>query len=62
VFSASDLKGASHEGAQETPVRGPRGHLRDRAREPGRKVKLLEVAPEPALIDSADNRTNGKGK
>ena len=26
-----------------------------------RKVKLLEVAPEPALIDF-DNRTNGKGK
>jgi hypothetical protein len=27
-----------------------------------RKVKLLEVAPERALIDFADNRTNGKGK
>ena len=27
-----------------------------------RKVKLLEVAPEPAQIDFADNRTNGKGK
>jgi hypothetical protein len=27
-----------------------------------RRVKLLEVAPERALIDFADNRTNGKGK
>jgi hypothetical protein len=27
-----------------------------------RKVKLLEVAPERALIDFADNPTNGKGK
>ena len=29
---------------------------------PNRRVKLLEVAPERALIDLADNRTNGKGK
>jgi hypothetical protein len=27
-----------------------------------RKVVLLEVAPERAPIDYADNRTNGKGK
>src|SRR6266487_3924898 len=27
-----------------------------------RKVVLLEVAPERAPIDLADNRTNGKGK
>jgi hypothetical protein len=29
---------------------------------PNRKVVLLEVAPERAPIDLADNRTNGKGK
>jgi hypothetical protein len=29
---------------------------------PNRKVVLLEVAPERAPIDFADNRTNGKGK
>jgi hypothetical protein len=29
---------------------------------PNRKVALLEVAPDPGLIDLADNRTNGKGK
>lgn len=29
---------------------------------PNRKVILLEVAPERAPIDFADNRTNGKGK
>lgn len=27
-----------------------------------RKVQLREVAPDHALIDYADNRTNGKGK
>ena len=27
-----------------------------------RKVKLLSVSPRRALIDFADNRTNGKGK
>jgi hypothetical protein len=29
---------------------------------PNRKVILLEVAPERAPIDLADNRTNGRGK
>jgi hypothetical protein len=29
---------------------------------PNRKVVLLEVVPERAPIDLADNRTNGKGK
>jgi hypothetical protein len=29
---------------------------------PNRKVLLIEVAPDRAPIDFADNRTNGKGK
>jgi hypothetical protein len=45
---------------------GPPFHGRVISKNPScvanRKVKLLEVAPERALIDFADNRTNGKGK
>ena len=45
---------------------GPPFHGRVTADDPAcvsnRKVLLLEVAPEPAPIDFADNRTNGKGK
>ncbi len=45
---------------------GPPFHGRVISKDPAcianRKVKLLEVAPDRALIDLADNRTNGKGK
>jgi hypothetical protein len=45
---------------------GPPFHGRVISKNPScvanRKVKLLEVAPERALIDFADNRSNGKGK
>src|SRR6266496_3121988 len=45
---------------------GPPFHGRVISKEPAcianRKVILIEVAPERAPIDSADNRTNGKGK
>jgi hypothetical protein len=45
---------------------GPPFHGRVIAKNPAcvsnRKVILLEVAPERAPIDYADNRTNGKGK
>jgi hypothetical protein len=45
---------------------GPPFHGRVTSKDPAcianRKVKLLEVSPEPSLIDYADNRTNGKGK
>jgi hypothetical protein len=45
---------------------GPPFHGRVTSMDPScvanRKVKLLEVAPDPGLIDFADNRTNGKGK
>jgi hypothetical protein len=45
---------------------GPPFHGRVTSKSPAcianRKVQLLEVAPEHALIDYADNRTNGKGK
>src|SRR3954453_13592997 len=45
---------------------GPPFHGRVISREPAcianRKVILIEVAPERAPIDFADNRTNGKGK
>jgi len=45
---------------------GPPFHGRVISKEPAcianRKVVLIEVAPERAPIDSADNRTNGKGK
>jgi hypothetical protein len=45
---------------------GPPFHGRVTSESPAcianRKVVLLEVAPERAPIDYADNRTNGKGK
>jgi hypothetical protein len=45
---------------------GPPFHGRVISKNPAcvsnRKVVLLEVAPERAPIDYADNRTNGKGK
>ncbi len=45
---------------------GPPFHGRVISKNPAcvanRKVQLREVAPEHALIDYADNRTNGKGK
>ena len=45
---------------------GPPFHGRVGSSEPAcvsnRKVAILEVAPERAFIDYADNRTNGKGK
>jgi hypothetical protein len=45
---------------------GPPFHGRVISEDPAcianRKVVLLAVAPERALIDLADNRTNGKGK
>jgi hypothetical protein len=45
---------------------GPPFHGRVISGEPAcvanRKVLLIEVAPEHAPIDLADNRTNGKGK
>jgi hypothetical protein len=45
---------------------GPPFHGRVSSKDPAcianRKVQLREVAPERALIDYADNRTNGKGK
>jgi hypothetical protein len=45
---------------------GPPFHGRVISGEPAcvanRKVLLIEVAPERAPIDLADNRTNGKGK
>jgi hypothetical protein len=45
---------------------GPPFHGRVISTEPAcvsnRKVLLIEVAPERAPIDYADNRTNGKGK
>ena len=45
---------------------GPPFHGRVSSKDPAcianRKVQLREVAPEHALIDYADNRTNGKGK
>jgi hypothetical protein len=45
---------------------GPPFHGRVKSEDPAcisnRKVVLLEVAPDRAPIDFADNRTNGKGK
>ena len=45
---------------------GPPFHGRVISKQPAcvsnRKVLLIEVAPERAPIDYADNRTNGKGK
>jgi len=45
---------------------GPPFHGRVTSQDPAcianRKVVLLEVAPDRAPIDFADNRTNGKGK
>lgn len=45
---------------------GPPFHGRVISKQPAcvsnRKVLLVEVAPERAPIDYADNRTNGKGK
>ena len=45
---------------------GPPFHGRVISKQPAcvsnRKVLLIEVAPEHAPIDYADNRTNGKGK
>jgi len=45
---------------------GPPSHGRVISKDPScivnRKVLLLEVEPDPGPIDSADNRTNGKGK
>src|SRR5437764_1830029 len=45
---------------------GPPFHGRVTSKDPAcianRKVLLLEVAPDHAPIDFADNRTNGKGK
>ena len=45
---------------------GPPFHGRVISKQPAcvsnRKVAILEVAPERAFIDYADNRTNGKGK
>jgi hypothetical protein len=45
---------------------GPPFHGRVISKQPAcvsnRKVLLIEVAPEHAPIDLADNRTNGKGK
>jgi hypothetical protein len=45
---------------------GPPFHGRVISKQPAcvsnRKVVLIEVAPEHAPIDYADNRTNGKGK
>ena len=45
---------------------GPPFHGRVTSKDPAcvsnRKVLLIEVAPERAPIDYADNRTNGKGK
>jgi hypothetical protein len=47
-------------------AKGPPFHGRVTSKDPAcvsnRKVVLLEVAPERAPIDYADNRTNGKGK
>src|SRR3954454_10628004 len=39
-----------------------RGISKPPARVSNRKVLLIEVSPERAPIDYADNRTNGKGK
>ena len=45
---------------------GPPFHGRVASRDPAcvanRKVLLIEVAPDRAPIDYADNRTNGRGK
>ena len=61
--------GAGKSAASEVTLKvagGPPFHGRVISKNPScvanRKVKLLEVAPERALIDFADNRTNGKGK
>src|SRR3954452_4416975 len=61
--------GAGQSAASRVTLRvagGPPFHGRVISKQPAcvsnRKVLLIEVAPERAPIDYADNRTNGKGK
>jgi hypothetical protein len=61
--------GAGQQAVSEVTLKvrgGPPFHGRVTSESPAcianRKVVLLEVAPERALIDLADNRTNGEGK
>jgi hypothetical protein len=67
VLAAPASAGKSAASRVTLKVRGgPPFHGRVISKEPAcitnRKVLLIEVAPDHAPIDFADNRTNGKGK
>ncbi|HEX3562004.1 MAG TPA: hypothetical protein VHU24_04125 [Solirubrobacterales bacterium] len=69
AFALAAPAGAGQSAASRVTLKihgGPPFHGRVISKNPAcvanRKVQLREVAPDHALIDFADNRTNGKGK